>query len=183
MTSLRTLTILAGILALAACDKESPAGSDSTPVVAFTYAGPVSGSYRAEGALRAGSSPLTQTGSGAVFNDGELEVQAVLQRGGGSADWVVFSLPRVTAGTETITELCAPGDGCARLMVAVGLGQAGTAQAAYSCSLESGTIVLSEVGSRRVRGTFSGAGRCIDHEGELLEGFTLSGGSFDAPLL
>ncbi|HWL39979.1 MAG TPA: hypothetical protein VNO75_07055 [Gemmatimonadaceae bacterium] len=53
----------------------------------------------------------------------------------------------------------------------------------FFCGLTSGTIVLTEVGSGRAQGTFSGNGSCITGTGGASSAFSVSNGAFDVALV
>lgn len=179
--SFRALAVFTGALALAGCSA-NPVDVEDAPVVSFTYSGPVSGSYHTRGTLQQQSDFLKQNGATGALESGELEVQALLQRGASSVDILTFSVPRTTAGVETITESCPPGSGCARLLLGLGQPHADGGQALQSCSLTQGSIRVTAISDGRATGEFSGTGSCISDRGEVTDGFAVSAGSFNVPL-
>lgn len=178
----RSAALFAAVFALAACE----AGDTNLPatdvdVLAFSYGGPMTGSWRAEGRLDVPRANETTWAAG-VREGGRLEIQAILQRADGLHDWVSITLPRTTPGSVEVDPTCAGEDSCPRAFIAFGMRNVDGTQAEVSCPLQSGTLRLTEIGGGRAKGTFSGAGDCITNEGDFMESFTVTGGSFDVPL-
>lgn len=179
-TRLRPLALVSCALALAACD--SPSDPEPMSLVAFNYAGPVAGAYRAEGGLRGGTSALNQTGTLAGREGAAVAMVAVVRRGENRADWLTISLPRLTPGSLPISTGCIPATECAQVAVTFGLTNFQGPVADHTCVLASGTIQLAELADTRARGEFSGSGWCLGPDGARVEGFQITGGVFDVPL-
>lgn len=151
-------------------------------MVAFTYAGPVAGAYRAEGGLRGGSSMLDRTGTIGGREGSGPAIMAGVQRGGGRADWMTVPLPQLTRGSLPISSDCTAVYECAQVGVGFGMTNFHGQAAEHGCALVSGTMRPAEITDDRARGDFSGSGWCITADGEMEEGFRITGGTFDVRL-
>lgn len=170
-------------VALAGCalDRPGPLVPDGEPVLSFSYGGPVSGPWRAEGTVHAPSAGTT-TWAAANWDGSDLSVQAQRKNDHGSVDWVRLTFTRSDAGVVLIEGGCYEPVGCPGATIAFGLRSEPGIPADLTCQLFEGTLRLNTVTPSRARGTFEGTGACFAPMGVILPSFTISGGSFDVPL-
>lgn len=158
--------------------------------VRLSYQGPLVGSYAAEGELQRGKGMLDHTYAYGLRyqNPTALEVRSVvLDAASDRVDWVDIQIPADRPGTYAIDQDRCPRweAGCAGLFLVLRLPNQEGKQAKYSCTLLTGTIRVATASGRRVQGTFSGAGECIDRdapEGTDHPPVTVTGGEFDVEL-
>ena len=86
------------------------------------------------------------------------------------ADDIIVVFPQLTAGTATIPN---------QASVHINFGETPIGIRTWSCTLSSGTVVVTSVSDTRARGTFAGAGHCVGLA--FLAEFTVTSGSFDVP--
>jgi hypothetical protein len=179
------------LLLLAACSTESTgpdAGAVPAPVLRFTYAGPESGSFVAEGAPVPGAPQLQQTfaqGRRSLGTHRDFEILAVARRGASAADLVTIGGLPQAVGTHVVDARACDGSGpsCPRVLVGLDLPTDGrAAQARASCSLETGTVRITTWSSTRAVGVLSGTGRCTMIDGRVVDGFRITDGRFDVAL-
>jgi hypothetical protein len=187
-----TIRIAAALLlaALAACsDSTGPGGQADASRIDITYSGSgpdgvLQGTYAAQGDPRLGSDPIGQTyavGQRAV----ELGVIEVVsgRRHGNEVDVAFVTIPLLQVGTVQIDRDC-DADACAAVLLALDMGLAQGSQARYSCVLHTGTVRITALTDERVRGDFTGTGACFGREeGEQIEDFSISAGTFDVKLM
>jgi hypothetical protein len=102
--------------------------------------------------------------------------------GNGRGDFVMFSIGRATVGTSDVENTCnVDSDVCTGLNFFKNFDGNGDLFD-LACYLETGAIAITEVTSTRVKGTFSGAGTCIDNS-QVETAFTVTNGSFDVALV
>jgi hypothetical protein len=183
MHTLLRATLATAITAAAGCGGADAPTVPTTPVpeIAFTYGGPVAGSWRAAGHLNTSTAAHTTWAAG-KRQGGNLMMQANLVRPDGKHDWIIITLTRTTAGTQAVDPACGAST-CPEVWIAYGLKNEHGAQADQSCWLESGTLRLDEIGAGRARGTFSGTGSCLAADGTPGDDFTVTGGTFDVALI
>ena len=115
---------------------------------------------------------------------GETHVIASSPRSGVLVDLVIIRFERTTAGSVTIDATCnidggTPCTGMDFYRNFNGDGDTGD----FFCALTSGTIVVTEASSSRVKGTVSGSGSCIAGTGGATSAFSVSNGAFDVALV
>jgi hypothetical protein len=169
-------------VALAGCavDRTGPLGPGGPPVLSFVYGGPVSGVWRAEGAVQ----PTFAAGTpwaAARWYEGDLIVAAQRSNDDGSVDWVGLAAPLSAPGVVRFDGECYESVGCPRATLAFGLGNGPRGAAELSCSLHRGTLHLTSLTQTRVRGTFEGTGVCFTPQGVRFHDLTITGGWFDVP--
>lgn len=166
-----------------ACSEPALVGPGlGTPIVSFSYGGPISGAFEAGGYPSFDVSPLGQTfAQGRRYRSPDgFDVLSTRFRGS-SADFVTIEIPRIEAGTFTIGGSCdLESLDCPAVGIALQIPTTTTVgQARYSCELSSGTIRLATVTTETIAGTFSGRGSCITDTGDELENFVVSDGRFE----
>ncbi len=188
-------TLLIGmlVLGLAACgDGPNDPKLEEDSSVSFSYHGPISGSFHAEGFPDISKPPLQQTYAlGHRYrNPNAIEVSGILQRPGGMVDGVDIRIPRHAPGSSTIDSNACRwwDDGCPNVFLFLELRNVNGAQAKYSCRLETGTIRLTSVSETRAEGEFSGTGQCSERSGvpgEIIdhEGLNITNGRFEVNLV
>lgn len=165
---------------LASCsDSNSPNGAASG-TVAFTFTGGGGGSYNVTGAIPVNQASLYTTAWAAgerIDASGSVEVLSIRPQTSSTFDEVFISIPRTTTGSSTIN--CSAG-ACAEVLFLMGSNVSGS-QFQFLCTLEAGSVTIASITSSRVSGSFGGTGTCDN--GTALQAFTVTGGSFDVPLV
>jgi hypothetical protein len=176
---------VAGVSLLAACsDSGGPSGQSGS--LAFTYSGGVSGSYSATGNVPANQAQFN-TSTWAVGSRDEpnqsLLIESVATRAGARYDLVFLQIDRLVTGSSAVDLNCDPDivDACTGLVVFFGVSTLDD-NAQFLCGLETGQVTITSITDTRAQGTFSGSGFCTD-ENFVESAFTLSGGTFDVPLI
>lgn len=165
---------LALLAALAACASHEPLGpTEVFGTLGFTYTGGLSGTFVAAGSLM--QSDPDDWVAGMRVNHG-IDIRAQIPRGGAAIDIVVVVIPRLTAGSSTITATCTSGT-CADVIATFGQSTS-TAAFLRGCFLESGTITITAISDTRASGAFEGTGTCLDEAGGA-SSFVVTGGQFD----
>ena len=181
---MRLVPVAPLLLGALACSDSS--GPDLRGSVAFTYTGAGGGSFSAAGnAPSLTTAPPTGTSWAVAYvQTGESYVVGSTPRSGGLVDLAILRLERTTPGSESIDPACDIDGGvsCSGMQLSLnfnGNGDTGD----FFCGLTSGTIVLTEVSSGRVKGTFSGSGDCLPGTGGASSAFSVSDGTFDVALV
>ena len=175
---------LVSIVLLGALSCSDSAGPETLGSVRFTYTGAGGGNFSVSGDAVTPPPPTGTSWAAGIVQAGETHVGASNPRSGVLVDLAILRLERTTPGSESIDPACNidgsnPCTGMDFYLNFNGNGDTGD----FFCSLTSGTIVLTEVSSRRVKGTFSGSGNCFDGTGGASEGFSVSNGAFDVALV
>ena len=175
---MKRLLLASALFGLWACDSTEPNVSGS---VSFSYAGAGGGTFTAAGDAPSFINPSTSTSWAVGYTDlGETYVVASRPRTGGLVDLAILRIQRTTTGTEPIDASCDV-DGstaCSGMMFSLnfnGNGDTGD----FFCFLSSGSVVVTEMSSNRIKGTFSGSGSCTAGSGGTPAAFTVTNGSFD----
>lgn len=185
---LHRLTVTGSLVLLIACGDDGPTTvTGLNGALSFTYSGAVSGTFNATGQMP--TSPTAQETSawaaGEVITTGTdagTYAVAASPRTGGTYDLVVVVANRTNAGTATIDFDNCTDDVCSGVSFIIGQ-ETGTGSGFDQlCGLASGTVVITEVTSSRIIGTFSGAGSCFS-EGGTETAFTVTNGSFNVPIV
>lgn len=180
---MRLVPVAAVLFGALSCSDSS--GPDVRGSLAFTYTGAGGGSFSASGDAPAFTAPPTGTSWAVGFvQAGESHVAGSTPRSGGLVDLAILRLERTTPGPESIDPACdidgsASCTGMVLFLNFNGNGDTGD----FFCGLTSGTIVLTEMGSSRARGTFSGNGNCSAGTGGATSVFSVSNGVFDVALV
>jgi hypothetical protein len=177
-----TPLLVIGTLSLAGCgdDATSPRQDDHVGRAAFTYASPnspVNGSFAAEGARPA--DVLTGTWAAASTDDADAYVVALRQTGEQWEQLIVY-IPGASLGTSAIVPDC--DNSCAFVALTVRKSMGGVSYQ-YLCEVMQGTVSVTSLTDSRIKGTFSGTGICESQDNPNQPSVTITGGTFDAPLL
>ena len=114
----------------------------------------------------------------------ESYVAASTPRSGGLVDLTILRLERTTPGSVSIDAACDIDGSASCTGMALSLNFNGNGDTGdFFCGLTSGTIVLTEIGSSRAKGTFSGTGSCVAGTGGSSSAFSISNGTFDVALV
>jgi hypothetical protein len=163
--------LLGALLTLAAsCGDGTGPGSPSGSV-SFSHSGATSGTFTASGSVSV-ADPDRATWAFAERDDANqtITVMANVARPSDVVDNTIVVFPQLTAGTATIPN---------QASVAINFGQTPSGIRTWSCTLSSGTVVVTSVSDTRARGTFAGTGHCLGLA--VLAEFTVTSGSFDVP--
>lgn len=182
---LRRFAVVTALGLLAGCGGNETTGPGGivTGSFSFSFAGGISGTYTASGSFPTGSSqlPTTQWAAGEVSSaDGGTWVAAAVPVNSTTYNYALLFAPRTTAGSSTIDANCT--SACA-FMEFLFNANISTFLPVQGCSLTSGTIAFTTLSSTRAVGTFSGAGECVATAGGTVTAFTVTGGTFDVPLV
>ena len=184
MTLSRVVLLAAACAALAGCsDSNDPDGTGSG-TVAFTFTGGGGGSYNVTGRIPVNESALFTTAWSAgelVDADGAVYVISVRPQTG-AFDEVLISIGRLTAGSTTIDVDCTGVVNCSMFSFLLGQSTTSDTDFDFLCTLETGTVTIATASSTRVTGTFGGSGVC-ENFGGTTQSFTVTGGTFDVPLV
>lgn len=179
LTRVLLATAFAG---LASCSDSNTPNGAASGTVSFTFTGGGGGSYNVTGAIPVNQASLYTTAWAAgerIDANGTVEVLSIRPQTSGTFDEVYIGIPRTTAGNSTIDVNCSAA-ACAEVLFLIGTNVSGT-QFQFLCTLEAGTVTIASISSSRVSGSFGGTGTCDN--GTSLQAFTVTGGSFDVPLL
>lgn len=173
----------ASLVLLASCD--SATGTVNLGgLLSFTYSGGISGSYSASGALpstTAGQQTTTWAAAEVSAPSGAVFGISAQPRNATSHDYASLTIARTTAGQATVSPSCSLN--CTNLYVIFGAPNTGVGGGfLQECYFESGTITITEISATRVKGTFSGTGKCYSYLGAETT-FTVTNGTFDMAVL
>jgi len=177
--------VLVPVVLFGALSCSDSSGPEVRGSLAFTYTGAGGGTFSASGDAPTFTAPPTGTSWAAGYVEaGETYVVGSRPRSSVLVDLAIIRLERSTPGSESIDPACnidgsASCTGMELLLNFNGNGDTGD----FFCGLTSGTIVLTEVGSGRAQGTFSGNGSCITGTGGASSAFSVSNGAFDVALV
>ena len=182
----RILIVGACLLALTGCGDKTTEPSALSGTMSVTFTGAGGGTFSASGIPPANpdiSNSTANWAAGYVDTPGNQSSAAGVQlRPGAHYNSVILIMDRVTTGTATVDPGCndIEATDCtgAFLIVNGNVGDEGSFE--FFCGLLTGSVVITEVGSTRMKGTFSGSGECVD-ESLNVTSFTMTGGSFDVP--
>ena len=186
---LQHLAVTASLAAvLIGCGDDGPTTvTGLNGALSFTYSGAVSGTFNATGQMptSATAQETATWAAGEVVTTGaDAGTYAVAStpRTGGRHDFVIVVANRTNAGTATIDLNNCDANVCSGVSFVIGQ-ETGTGGGFLQlCGLESGTVVITEVTSTRIIGTFSGAGTCFSESGTETA-FTVTNGSFNVPIV
>jgi hypothetical protein len=184
--------VLFAVTFAAACSDKDPAGPEASfpsGSVSFSYSlDEVSaGTFSASGALRQRSANEIDhaTFAAAALSGRELGVMAFKAGANNRGDMFILAASNVTGPrTIQINDECLDGtnSACAGVVLLTNTSLAnGDDEYDHMCFLASGSITISSIANKRAQGTFSGEGVCLNSE-DVIE-FTVSGGTFDAPVI
>jgi hypothetical protein len=167
--------LLGALLTVATACSDSTGPGSLSGSLSFSYSGATSGTFDAAGSPLGADDPFGATWAAAIRDDANqtIDVAANIARPSNTSDNAVVHFPQLTPGTVTIAN-------GAQVPVTFGRTQSGTVD--RSCSLTSGSVVVTSVSGIRARGTFSGTGTCVGTTGGPAA-FTVTNGSFDVPLV
>lgn len=186
----RQLLLAASLAVLAGC------GSDKVTTVtgfngalSFTYTGSgtgsISGSFSATGSLPASSAnQMTQQWAAGVLSnsDGGVYGDAAVPATASTHHFFGFFINRTTVGSSTINTTTCTSASCPEVFFLFGAPNSGSSLSAQTCSIDAGTIAITEITSTRVKGTFSGTGQCFTPSFATTN-ITISNGTFDLALV
>lgn len=179
LTRVLLATTFAG---LASCSDSSSPNGAASGTVAFTFTGGGGGSYNVTGAIPVNQASLYTTAWAAgerIDANGTVEVLSIRPQTASTFDEVYIGIPRTTAGNSAIDVNCTAA-ACTEVLFLIGTNASGS-QFQFLCTLESGTVTITSISSTRAAGTFGGTGSCSSSSGT--QAFTVTGGSFDVPLV
>jgi hypothetical protein len=173
---------------LAACEKTTePSGepSGNAGAISFNFTGGGGGTFSATGVPPANPVLPGTTNWAAGYQDpvdGVTGGAGILLEGG-TYDFVIFGVQRLSVGTEPVDADCdADAGNCTGLFFVIN-GQGSTVASFDNiCALLTGSFTITEVTATRVKGTFSGGGECTSST-QTISVFSVSSGSFDLPLI
>ncbi|HUF25661.1 MAG TPA: hypothetical protein VMM18_01670 [Gemmatimonadaceae bacterium] len=189
----RCAMLLAGALALAACDAATDPRIALEPgFLQLRWSGAIEDSLEVLGSLRTDGSavlrqPYVAAGPHERFPGAKLTLVGFQPRGLAGGVYLALSIPDVDAGaTLAIDRDCAGAD-CSSMLLLFGVGpQAPLDQLApppsRTCWIESGTLSITARTGSRVTGTFTGVGACIGDPAEPAQAFMVEQGAFSAPV-
>jgi len=161
--------------ALASCSDTAP--DNNIGSLAFSYVG----GGQSETFSVSGSVPKTESATGnwaAGFmqvapNQGTIAI-GLRSPNDTTMDIVIVASSRTTAGNSDITQADCDSISCTGVVAIFANG--------YFCGASTGSVILTEVTAKRLKGTFSGAGICSDFNQDTTA-FTVTGGTFDVPVM
>ena len=169
--------VIASLAALTGCSESKIAPVNPAGQMSFVYAGALTGSFSADGAM-----PVTTTDQRTMpWAAGQRDASAVfvdaaMPRSATTYDIVFLQINRTTPGSESIDI------GAADVVILLGALVSGTGQPLQTCALDAGTVAITAITSVRATGTFSGTGTCLPSAGGSAA-FTVTNGAFDVALL
>ena len=175
------LLLLAAMVAVVSCSETS--GPTNLGTITFTFTGAGGGTFTASGPSipLEGSAPTTSSWTVGVVDEaqGQTVVVASVPAASGLVDFVAISLDRATTGAEPLDAACnIDGDVCTGMVFFRNFNPDGDAMD-IGCGLTTGSVVIAEITSSRLKGTFSGSGECVEFDGFTTTPFTVTNGSFD----
>jgi hypothetical protein len=181
MKPLITTCVLTSLLA--SCDSTSPAITGGA--VSFHYSGDAVGThdFSVTGALSEETSTLADSdGAAAMLVHGTsgdyFLIVGAKALGSGRYDIVAIGTGGVTTGTAAIECNSNP---CPWVKLSTNASFVENSMDAQCRYVYTGSVTLTEVGTSRIKGTFTGGGTCT--AGASLSTGTATNGSFDVPLL
>jgi hypothetical protein len=189
---LKQLAAIASIGLLVSCSSDKSGGPTGLAgQLSFTYSGGVSGTFNVTGEMPT-STAAQETQSwaagevittGGAANTGTFVVGATPRVAGSTHDVVVVQANRTNAGTAIIDEnTCTTAATCSEVLFLVGSANGTSTAFQQICVLTTGSIVITEITTTRIRGTFSGAGDCSTSTGTVTA-FTVTNGTFDVAIV
>jgi len=180
----RALTI-AAFAAVACSDGTGPTGLNG--IVSFTFTGGGGGSWSVSAAAPGPGSAGTSSNMTAGVQDAESGMTVVMAfkaLGGDTGDMLIIGINRLTVGSSPVASDCDPeGDvPCSGLIFAMSFNGNGDLAGQW-CTLTTGSLVISEITTTRIVGTFSGTGECYDEANDDLSVFTITNGTFNVALV
>jgi hypothetical protein len=181
---LKRLVIGASFTMLAGCSDSKTGPTGLTGALSFTYSGALSGTFNVTGQMPTSTS-AQETSSWAAGEvstaDATTFIAASTPRSASTHDLIFVVAGRTTEGSATIDFDNCVGDNCSTVFFLLGHQNGQFGSALQSCELITGSIVITDLTSTRIKGTFSGTGRCFS-SGDVETGFTVTNGSFDVPI-
>jgi hypothetical protein len=185
-TGMLAAALAAATVALAGC-KDST--GNNTPIaagsIAFSYTGAHSGTYSTSGAVVAksgGGFAKQQFATAVKFNDpgqSSIGIIGYLPTTVNTGNEVIFAFPTSAVGqTVVLTDNCTS-TGCALGLIVFDTNPDLQEDNSEPFFLTSGTLQVSAISNGRITGTFSGTAESLD----ALQTITVTGGSFDLPLV
>lgn len=172
---------------LPGCDRSTTETGDDGPST-FRYSFTARGTQvRVDGGHEVAGDPQPGTPSLAyTFADGQRHrEQGALQLVSnwlsptGRADNLALTVTRTAPGEAAVQPGCG-GELCTAIVLRLQLSPATATGAQYTCVAETGAVRILEISRTRVRGTFSGTGRCTGSAGrESLDDFRIMDGEFN----
>jgi hypothetical protein len=180
---LKRILAAASLVLLTSCDSATGV-VNLGGLVTFTYSGGISGNYSANGQMPA-SNAAQETSSWAAAEvsapSGAVFSYAASPRNATSHDFVDLTIARTTVGTSNVDPGCFLN--CTGLYVVFGAPNTGAGSSfLQECWFESGSVTITEISATRVKGTFSGTGKCFSYLGAETS-FTVTNGAFDMAVL
>ncbi|MGH7680310.1 MAG: hypothetical protein ACRENU_17705 [Gemmatimonadaceae bacterium] len=181
----RILTAGACVVLLAACEKTTgPSNLAGTLIFIFTGGG--GGTFSTSGIPPANPEIPGTTNWAAAFQDpaaSQTGLAGIRIDTGATYDAVILGLRRLTVGSAAVDADCDPNQSdCTGLLFVINGAGPDVATFEFLCVLLSGTFTITEVSTRRAKGTFSGSGECTN-QALAVSAFSVSDGSFDVPLI
>ena len=167
-------------LSLAACDDATGAGGETDDRhVSFQFSGARSGSFLAEGAPPANHpSQATWVAAERDAEFDEILIYGAQRRTQAGHDAVALLVPDDGPGTYTLVGDCETGCADVKLYFGSTPGEA----TEEVCTLLTGTVRVDAVSQGRIRGVFSGEGRCYDPAQPGQPQIAVRSGEFDVPV-
>ncbi len=177
----RYTLLAASLVGLVGCSDSSTGSSGLSGTLSFSYSGDLSGSFSATGSLPlSGQNTVAWAVGGRDAAEEWVAAQASQPQSGGTYNYVIVIIPRITVGTSNIDANCSAAT-CAAVLFELGVNDgAGTSQ--QTCFLDAGTVAITSISGRRAQGTFSGTGTCISSV-NANSNVNITGGTFDVALL
>lgn len=185
---IRRLIAAASVLALTAC------GDDNGPTtitglngaLSFTYTGAGGGTFNVSGQMPTIQANLGNNDWAAGHRDtphSGFGVAGARTRGGGRYDLMGLFIHRLTVGTATIDPNCdSETTNCSVAVLIINHSEADE-NFDFICFLGTGSLAVTEISDSRIKGTFAGSGSCFNPSFSSESDFTVSGGTFDVPLV
>lgn len=178
-TSALFLVLAAGLVGCS--DSTGPGTVGESGSVTFTYTGAGASSatsYNATGAIPV--NVVTGFGSSAWAAGGigtnEVDILAVVPKGGNRWDVTSIVIGRTSIGTSTIDFSCSANN-CTRIDVLFGSNQNET-NYTESCQITTGSVTITAITASTISGNFSGSGTCNNAATGNDTPFTITNGAF-----
>lgn len=175
----QAIALLAGL----SCSDSS--GPNLLGTLTFTFTGAGGGTFTASGnAPSLGTDAATATTWAlGLLGGGEVIVAGSKPRSGGLVDLAIVRIDRATTGSENIDSSCDIDASalCTGMVLYLNFNGNGDSGDLF-CGLVSGSAAITEISTRRAKGTFSGTGNCVDGVGGDITSFSVTNGSFDVAL-
>ncbi len=144
----------------------------------------VDGGYEVAGDPQPGTPSLGYTFAAGQRHrrQGALQLVSNWRTPTGHADNLALTVTRTTPGTAEVQPGCG-GELCTGIVLRLRLSPTTASGAHYTCVAETGAVRILEISRTRVRGSFSGTGRCAGSPGrESLDDFRIMDGEFNVKL-